>query len=612
MNKFKNLLKECFSYVGDLLLTHPVTFATIAVGTVLGFFLALTDNLDNEREWVRISQTVVLQLLFIAAVFAASAFFAESSPLKSDNKKTPALGICYAASAVISCVLGSVCYYDFCDEKDRSGLLLHGVWEGLCTAVSSERIRNITLGLCIALIALGIYYSYRILSEVSFSSYMTGVFSRLFFANIVFWALLIGTGALTLIFTMLIWGAFGEIFLPIFALLFGSYYVMRCVSCFTGSYREPNAFIAVLLKYVMLIMCLIAYVIIYIYMIKITVMRDYPSNAVFEILTALFTVSMPVEFMCRSLVRAPVFLEKAVEYLPFIFIPFIFLQIYSSVVRVIQYGVTPRRYFGLLFVAFEIAVIVLYAVYKDKDKKKISSFLVITAVCAIVSTAVPVVNAFDLSRTVQLYSIRHYLKDVGAVKGNALSRAGAGYSYLKGEDPKILERYFTDDEIALLKNISAENTDREWDDERYLYWDDNNSGMDLDISGYDHIAYGYLGSVGLTNGKPDDEKNADITHMGLFTDKNGPLPSYPSATELYENSSPEYEQDLSEFVNEILSMAVEKGGDAYSPACEELIREKQLIKLDNGCGFYIREMSLTYYEGSDVIKEILFKGYIFE
>ncbi|MCR5733525.1 MAG: DUF4153 domain-containing protein [Lachnospiraceae bacterium] len=659
MERFKRLLKDCFSYVGELLLTHPVTFVTLAVGTVLGVMLALTESFHLEGDRLSQATTIITQLMAAAVVFAAFAFFIESSPVRS-KMKMPLSVVCYLTGGIISFVLGSVCCYDLHGESERKYILQNGVFDSICSVIGSDRLRNITIGLCVAFAAMGIYYSYRKLKDVSFSAYLTNLFSKLFFANIVFWALSGGVGILTVIFTELIWGEFGDIFLPIFALIVGGYYVMRVVSCYTEPYKEPNVFITVLLKYVMFIMCLIAYVIIYIYMIKITVTRSYPSNAVFEILTSLFTVSMPVAFMCRSLVRksdgaaeaskaegsitedavtgntktedsitadaitadivendnalkTPAFIVKAVEYMPFIFIPFIFLQIYSSGVRIMQYGLTPRRYFGILFVIIEIITIVLYAVFKDKDEKKISSFLAVTAVCAIVSTVFPFINAIDLSRSVQLNNIRAYLKNPDNENKNLMSRAGAGYNYLKDDEKGILLAKFTENEIEIVKNISADKSvSREWDYETHIYWDDYNKELNLDISDYENMKYGYLGTVGLKDGKPDASEDADLTHMGLFTDGDGTLPSYPSINDLYEKASPEAVFDLSDFTDDLFETAKKYGDDTYSDACDEELREMQLIELDNGDAFYIRDLEIHYIKDTDEICEVMFRGFYLE
>ena len=58
------------------------------------------------------------------------------------------------------------------------------------------------------------------------------------------------------------------------------------------------------------------------------------------------------------------FIDKVNRAIPYLFTPFIFLQIYSMGIRIKEYGLTESRYIAVILIIFEIIAIGL-AVFKN-------------------------------------------------------------------------------------------------------------------------------------------------------------------------------------------------------------------------------------------------------
>ena len=177
-----------------------------------------------------------------------------------------------------------------------------------------------------------------------------------------------------------------------------------------------NLFSKVLIKYVMLIMVLIGFVFFYIYLFRIIISREIPSNQVFTVCLLLFVVGLTTALMARGFeekreqvetaekietvereennitISKESFYDKIIKYLPVAFIPALILQIISLVLRVGQYGLTISRYYGVIAIIFEIIYIAIYLFKYEKLK----NILLVQALLILIITVVPFVNAYQL------------------------------------------------------------------------------------------------------------------------------------------------------------------------------------------------------------------------
>lgn len=614
MNKFKTLLKNTFSYVGGLFSTHPVTFCSICAGTLLAFFLSFHVTRAFESGFLASEATGTLfeQLIVATVIFCMIAFFMESSPLKQRMPLYVSIPV-YVITALFSFGLGSLffCVLSSGREKD---MLLYRTCVDYRSLLGDARIASVTIGLCIIMGLLGVYFSFRKLEDVSFSGYLANIFSKLFFAHIVFFVLIAGVASLTGIFTSLLWGDFFEIFAAAFALIYGGYMIMRMVSCFTEEVQEPNTFIAVLLRYVLMSMYIAAYVIIYIYMVKITVMRQFPSNAVFGILTSLFVFSIPVAYMSRSFENTAKFFAWTATAMPFIFAPFIVLQIYTVFVRIRQYGLTQNRYFGLLFILFEIIYIVVYALFLKNREKQMSIITLVLAGCTLFATWIPFVNALDLSRHMQVKSIRSFINDGGVMTDdnkNLASRASAAYNYLFENDRDYLDLSFSREERADLQaKLQAKDPSHDPVNYHWFIWNAEENSVDLDVSGFGHIRYAYFAAIGMRGDEIDDTLRADLKHATLYFNEDNRLLTYVDARDLIGSGSPVAEEDLNEYAAFFVDLASRNETNAVNDMeYNAAMKDNQTITLHDGSKFYVTRAEARFDSSTEDVLEFLLGGY---
>ncbi len=629
MNRFKTILKNTFSYVERLFQTHPVTFFTICAGTVLAIILSFceTNALNLGAQGNSRMEQILVQWILTAVMFCLFAFCIESSRLKAKMPLFVSIPV-YSVGFVCSFFLASLLYA----QQETRYILLHKTFSFYHEMIGAFRADMIFFGLCLILLLLGIAFSYESMKDVSFASYCIHIYSGFFFTGIICSILCTGTAALTGIFTVLLWGDFEKVFLPVLALLMGGYYIMRCATIFTERPGYVNGFIHVLIRYVLLIMCLIAYVIIYAYMIKILVLQEFPSNSVYSILTALFVISMPVSYMSAGMPRrraatdpdgdseadneqpANDVIGKIARILPIVFSPFVLLQIYTAAVRIRQYGLTPKRYFGALFIVFEIAAIVLYILSLRSKKFQMSLILKVLAAFVLVASLLPFVNAIGMSRFVQASCMDRYLleEDSEHTDAHVMSRAAAAYEYLKeDENRRYLEKHFTAkecDRLDLLirrddvqESLDEENyEEEEWEGQRMADWSAQENELDLDISEYSRIRYGYLAAV--------DDSSVDLKNVGFYLNEDGTIPRFATAYEVMEGE-PSYTLDLCDYGNRFLELARDHYDGLSDREFQDAMQEIRTIPVNDTDIFYVAEAELTYDNDSGKISELLLRGY---
>ena len=139
-------------------------------------------------------------------------------------------------------------------------------------------------------------YSILINSKLKFKEYLFNVFVNILKSSITYAILALGISLICGIFIALIFdGENYDIIVRANLLIFGIYYVPALIRALSNVNREEeNSFIKGIVKYVLLPLVSIAFVVIYIYIIKIFVLRQIPSNVIFRILLSLFVFAFPV------------------------------------------------------------------------------------------------------------------------------------------------------------------------------------------------------------------------------------------------------------------------------------------------------------------------------
>ena len=151
-------------------------------------------------------------------------------------------------------------------------------------------------------------------------------------------------------------------------------YFPTCLLAVSDTSEDNAAFTKKFVSYVLLPCVWIAMFVIYLYVVKIFVTQEVPSNEIFSICASLFAIGMPIWMMASGFVEEKSSrYKKLIHITKYIYAPFILLEIYSMSVRVKAYGLTEQRYAAWMFVLLQIIYILwekIYALYAGQTGRK--------------------------------------------------------------------------------------------------------------------------------------------------------------------------------------------------------------------------------------------------
>ena len=177
-----------------------------------------------------------------------------------------------------------------------------------------------------------------------------------------------------------------------------------------------------------------------------------------------------------------------VKLLPFLFIPFIVLQIMCLHMRVADYGYTKSRFFGLALIIFEILYFVMYSFCYFMKKEMTYSLIFLIIAVTFFSLVMPFTNYRSVILMSQKFKIEEYFT---AEKSDAVKKKAAyeAYKTIWREGGytgyKYLHDNYSEEQIEDLKNGS--DTDGAYSDSFYIYA--SNDFEFLNIDGYKQIYF---------------------------------------------------------------------------------------------------------------------------
>lgn len=239
-------------------------------------------------------------------------------------------------------------------------------------------------------------------------------------------------------------------------LVLGMYLLPASIVGFNDVGATPSKVINVIVKYILSIVTVCAMFFVYLYVVKILILWEIPSNEIFPIISFLFCLGMPVWLMAENYAdgtRYSYMLSK----LPYIFAPLISLQCYSIGVRIYEYGMTPERYIGVLFILFEVMAVLAW--HFGKGRRDI--LVLIAGALVTIACFLPGVNMYRASNLWQkAYLVRYYqdVNDGRTLSGLEYKRLVGAYEYLK-KNPEMSRTVETYDifEEEFAKNLNLQN-----------------------------------------------------------------------------------------------------------------------------------------------------------
>lgn len=530
----KNILKQTFN-------CFPITVICVLILTIIVAFMDFesTNELLNN----------IIKFGLFLTVFS---FFFESL-VKKKNKKQY---LFYLVGGLISFLLT---YFSNIENQ-----------------IFQNIIYRVIACYSICLLVLAFYFNYK-KSKKKFNEYVTEVFIRVFQCSVIYLILTIGVSIVCSIFIFLVLDNSDYMLVSrLEILVFGFYYLPKVINSFVFEEKDNSKFILGIISYVLEPLVLIAFIIIYIYIFKILIFRDIPSNQIFRILAGLFILGLPIWTMVSSFKEKNI-LDKINNKLPYFFIPFLFLQIYSIGVRIINNGLTESRYLCIMLIIFEIIYIITYFVRKER----IENVLFILISLTIISTIVPYLNMSKASILNQYHNLKIYTEKNTYTETEKRKILGA-YYYLnqKEEGKKYIDKLLSTEDIEKIEKFIKDTNCSFCNEEETEYYYVSTKLSHIDISGYKKI---YM----LEQTDYTVQENIDFSHIE-FDVKNS---------------------------DETIILDIEDAMNQYIKNRNKLnnyIQGNYEIKIDSSRKFIVSNVGFRYYINEGKAKNYSISGYLLE
>ncbi|WP_026520790.1 DUF4153 domain-containing protein [Butyrivibrio sp. VCB2001] len=274
-------------------------------------------------------------------------------------------------------------------------------------------------------------------------------------------------------------------------------------------------FSKVMVGYVFTGLLAVAAVIVYVYLLKIIFTWTFPSNEAYTITTSLFATGLVVITMAQGCTEGG--LLKVLKISPLFFVPFIVVQIMCLSMRIGQYGITTRRYLGIMFIVFEV-IYLIYYVYRLRRQEGIGGFLFpVALILVVIYYLVPGINVYAAITGSQKGVVMKYVVETASgneINSQEKAKAKSAYRQIENNGNaeglrflKELEEKYPDidfgDELGTSDSYYYEDTFTN-DKEIYAY----NDVDVIDVSRYKNLAV-------ISTHADDDTGEIDISRFEL-------------------------------------------------------------------------------------------------
>lgn len=445
MKNIKEKIEKIFNKFKKLFETYPLTLFVIVITTVI---LAIT--VDTE-----ILDSISLDnILLFSALFGCGNLFIETIFKKIDRKK---IGL-YILSAIFAIAI------TFSTNIENDVL-------GIKNTVFIGYISRIIVCYLVSTVAITIYIHYKN-SKLEFNEYILKAGINFFRTGLIYLLLVIGLAMITSVFVFLLLS--GENYSLVYRvqiLLIGFFLLPMSINSVYDLKNEIDKFEKIIVRYVLDVLVIIAFVVIYLYIGKIILLRDMPANQIFRIIAILFVIGCPI-WIVAGYFKDNDFIAKINNKLPILFIPFILLQVYTIGVRIYYNGMTEPRYLCIMLIIFEIIYTIIYIKNKEKDGNIILVLVVIT----IISGIVPYLNMFKVSQISQYNNLK-IIKEKENLSELEKEKVAGAYYYLKDteEGKELITGLLTQDEIDEIVKYNGNSSNK-----KSIYLSKNVENIDID------------------------------------------------------------------------------------------------------------------------------------
>ena len=440
MEKVKSFFKKTIESIKNGIKEFPLTMIIVAFCTLLISFNIIFEAWDEEG---------ILKFIYAAVIFAIGSFFTEVT--KKEDKKSKM--IMYILSFLIAIGFWAFAYAE--DEVILANAL------------------KIAISYCAILGTISVFILQKT-SKLDFGEYIRELIISGIKVGITSIVLTIGSLFIYIVLSELFdldYDIAERIMIVLITCIYGLYALPRMIGVFKVENKTDNKFFEGLFKYALGGIILVITAIIYAYILKIIFTLDVPSNVIYRITAVLFFFAAVTWTVINSY-EAKDFYGKIFKYLPYLFLPFIILQIYSLGARIIENGLTPVRYIGVMYIIFECVYLLLYKF----NKEKLSNILLVFGAITFITLSVPVINMDNLSELNQMARVKTFFKvddPENDLTDEQKAKIQGAYYYIKyhvDDGYSKIDEIFSDDSQDIIENFNYKKQDSEPEKEtKYMY-----------------------------------------------------------------------------------------------------------------------------------------------
>ncbi len=571
MGKIKNLIEE---QKNDLkMLFFNYTFTIIAVA-LLSVVLCIDFEIDKYKDSIY-NIEIFLGLFAVGAIFIET-FFVDR---EQENNKTRLL-IFYIVDIVISAIWTVIGHFN----KE-----IGNVFDN--PNIYYLNISKI-LGVYVTLLIGFTVYKIVKKSGLKLDTYLARAIFGLLKMWGLFFVIYLAVNMLLKIFDSLIMEIdYWDIMDNVLILIGGFVCFPYSLLMITDTKDENSKFTKGLINFALMPAVIIAILIVYLYIIKIIVNWDIPSNEAFDICLYVFVYGAPVWFLSYGFIREKVeakgeslgFYGKFVKNIKYGYIPLIILEVVCIAIRIFNYGLTTDRYLAVVAIVFQLIYVLWGLIGKALKRELKEEGLILVALGIFVFIMLfPGLNMDRLPAMIQEARFEKALEKEDYVK------AAGAYEYLDFDEygEVYLAENYTKDTLDTLEltfyyymyTEDEYNYKQEHYVGEYVSYEEKENG--INIAGYTHL-YNF-------------NFNADYEHYYTQEDLKFMTISYGEYFEVVN-------VDISGLVDEII-YAYE-----YSHSYD---MEYKYIKLSDNCCIIIEDISFRYNKYTDEITNLHFDGYV--
>ena len=411
-------------------------------------------------------------------------------------------------------------------------------------------------------------YSIFIKSKISFQKFIYKISNNIVLTSLTYMIIFIGSMFLYFLFDTLIYSSIKTFSTISLSILGFFYFPALCISITEIKEKKISLFYKGIIKFILFPMFIISITIIYLYLFKILITLKMPNNMIFGTTALVFIFGIIIYFITKN---EELKISKKINIIiPYLYFIPIMIQIYSVIIRYMEYGLTPSRILSYLFILIEIITLLL--IFYKKGKYIHHIFVVIASI-SLLSLITPF-NIISISNNNQKNILNKYYNSE-----KNYNKAYSAYNFLQNSP---FGKKFINKDFKIKESYDKNNYKR-----KSIYL--KNKSNSLNITNYKELL---LVKATLEKG----ESNLIKIPLRDNLNNNSKIEEYQNKIHSYIN--------MKDFIQDILSK--EKNNDLNN----NYLDKNNIVKIDDNSDLYIISIDIFTSDAYNTIHSLSIDGYL--